>query len=154
MEQIFLRQFPGIKHRTKLVKEGKESGNVQVSPLSNPEAAYEYARDGFQDKDREMFVAILLNTKNLPIGVNLVSVGGLDHSVAHPREVFKAAILASAHAIILAHNHPSGDPTPSAEDFRITKTLKEVGKIVGIDVVDHIIVAGTRYYSMSADGKF
>ncbi|HIJ87415.1 MAG TPA: JAB domain-containing protein [Desulfuromonadales bacterium] len=90
--------------------------------------------------DREYFVALLLDGKNKIIGIHTVSQGSLNQSVVHPRETFKSAILANAAAVILAHNHPSGDLTPSSEDIAITRRLKEAGDILGIKVLDHIIV--------------
>ena len=90
--------------------------------------------------DREHFVVILLNRKNGIIGINTVSVGDLSSSIVHPREVFKPAIVAGAASIIVAHNHPSGDPAPSRDDINVTKRLKEAGDILGINVLDHIII--------------
>jgi DNA repair protein RadC len=90
--------------------------------------------------DREHFVVALLDTKNKLIGINTVSIGSLNASVVHPREVFKPAILANAHAILCAHNHPSGAPQPSQEDRVLTKRLVDAGKLLGINVLDHIIL--------------
>jgi DNA repair protein RadC len=90
---------------------------------------------------REYFVSLMLDVKNQVIGIHTVSVGSLFAAIVSPREVFKAAILASAAAIIVAHNHPSGDVTPSPEDIQVTKTLKEAGKLLDIKVLDHLIVA-------------
>lgn len=92
------------------------------------------------DPDREYFVCMLLDGKNRISGIHTVSQGSLNQSIVHPRETFKAAILANSAAIILAHNHPSGDLTPSREDLEITRRLKEAGDIIGIKVLDHIIV--------------
>lgn len=90
--------------------------------------------------DRECFVALLLDGKNRIVALHLVSQGSLNQSIVHPRETFKSAILANAAAIILAHNHPTGDLTPSSEDIAITRRLKEAGDLLGIRVLDHIIV--------------
>lgn len=92
------------------------------------------------DTDREHFVVLLLNAKNQITGLNLISIGSLTGTVVHPRETFKAAILANASRIALAHNHPSGDCIPSEEDKAITNQLKEAGDILGIQVIDHVIV--------------
>lgn len=108
--------------------------------IKSPEDAAGLLRDFLENADRENFVVICLNTKNEPTAIHTVSVGTLSSSQVHPREVFKAAILANSACIVMAHNHPSGDPTPSREDIEITKRLQEVGKIIGIDVLDHIIV--------------
>ena len=90
--------------------------------------------------DRECFVALLLDGKNRIVALHLVSLGSLNQSIVTPRETFKAAILANSAAIILAHNHPTGDLTPSSEDIAITRRLKEAGDLLGIRVLDHIIV--------------
>lgn len=90
--------------------------------------------------DREYFVALLLDGKNRITGIHQVSQGSLNQSIVHPRETFKAAILANSAAVILAHNHPTGDLTPSQEDIAITRRLKEAGELLGIKVLDHIII--------------
>src|SRR5690606_34740273 len=103
--------------------------------------------------DREHFVVLLLDTQNQIIGIHTVTVGTLDASLIHPREVFKSAILANAASIILAHNHPSGDPAPSAEDRSVTRLLTEAGVTIGIEVLDHVIVGdGLRYHSFREAG--
>ena len=103
--------------------------------------------------DREHFVVLLLNQKNRVIGVHTVSVGSLTASVVHPRETFKAAILANAAAIICGHNHPSGDCQPSKEDRAITARLVEGGKLLGIAVLDHVIIGDeNKYFSFADEG--
>ncbi|MHB1654141.1 MAG: RadC family protein [Desulfitobacteriaceae bacterium] len=103
--------------------------------------------------DREHFVVICLDTKNNVNALNTVSVGTLNSSLVHPREVFKAAILANSNGIILTHNHPSGDPTPSREDVEITKRLVEAGTIMGIEVMDHVVLGDSgRYVSLKERG--
>ena len=103
--------------------------------------------------DREHFVVFLLDQKNQVIGINTVSVGSLTASIVHPREVFKAAILGNAATIICGHNHPSGDTVPSQEDRRITSRLVSAGKLLGINVVDHIIIGREgRYFSFADEG--
>ncbi len=96
-------------------------------------------------------MVLLLDRKNRVIGINTVSVGSLSSAVVHPREVFKPAILSNAAALIFGHNHPSGDPAPSPEDRVLTKRLVEGGKLLGIQVLDHIIVGDGRYYSFADD---
>ncbi len=98
--------------------------------------------------DREHFRAILLNTKNQVLAMETISIGSLNSSLVHPREVFKGAVQRSAAALILVHNHPSGDPTPSAEDLEITRRLDEAGKIIGIEVLDHIIIGDHAFISL------
>ena len=97
-------------------------------------------RDLIGGNDREEFVALFLDAKNRVMSVHTVAVGSLSLCIVHPREVFKAAILANAAGIIVAHNHPSGDPTPSREDRELTDRLCEAGRILGVAVLDHIIV--------------
>ncbi len=101
---------------------------------------------------KEHFLAVLLNTRHLPIGVELVSVGSLNASIVHPREVFRPAILGSAASVILAHNHPSGDPTPSEDDLEITQRLRRVGEMLGIEVLDHLILGQGAPFSMREAG--
>jgi DNA repair protein RadC len=104
------------------------------------------------DVDREHFVVIMLDQKNKVIGINTVSIGSLTASIVHPREVWKAPILSNAAAIILAHNHPSGQPQPSQEDRVLTVRLVAAGKLLGISVVDHVIIGdGTSSYFSFAD---
>lgn len=107
-----------------------------------------------RDADREMFYSILLSTKNHVHEINLVSVGSLSASIVHPREVLKPAIRRSAAAIIVAHNHPSGVPTPSPEDIELTRRLARAGELVGIRLLDHVILAGDRYESLKEGGFF
>ncbi len=104
------------------------------------------------DADREHFVVFLVDRKNKVIGFNPVSVGSLDAALVKPPEVFKAAILANTAAIICGHNHPSGDPKPSPEDRGLTKRLVDGGKLLGIQVLDHIIVGNDGYYSFADEG--
>jgi len=99
-------------------------------------------------------VVILLDRKNAPIGINTVSIGSLTASVVHMRETFKAAILANAAALLCGHNHPSGDPEPSREDRALTQRLVEAGKLLGIDMLDHIVLGdgNTAYFSFADQG--
>ncbi|CAJ1001062.1 JAB domain-containing protein [Brevibacillus aydinogluensis] len=103
-------------------------------------------REFLQETDREQFFLLCLNTKNEPTAIHTVSIGSLDSSLVHPREVFKAAILANSASVIVAHNHPSGDPTPSNPDIEVTKKLQEAGELLGITLLDHIIVGSEGAY--------
>jgi len=135
----------------KLVREGSLPYNTKS--IRAPDSAAELLRDFIGDADREMAVEICLDTKNKPVAIHVISVGTLNSSVIHPREIFKAAILTNAASIILSHNHPSGDPTPSKEDLDVTGRLVEAGKIIGIDIMDHIIIgAGKEFVSLKARG--
>jgi DNA repair protein RadC len=105
-----------------------------------------------EDADREKFVVVCLDTKNQPTAINVCHIGSLNASIVHPREVFKSAILANAASVLVAHNHPSTDPTPSREDIEVTKRLSEAGKVIGIDVLDHLIVCPERFVSLKEKG--
>lgn len=102
--------------------------------------------------DREYFKALCLNTKNQVISIETVSIGSLSASIVHPRELFKNPIKRSSAALILVHNHPSGDPTPSSEDIEVTQRLCEAGKILGIEVLDHIIIGDRKFTSLREKG--
>jgi DNA repair protein RadC len=104
-----------------------------------------------QQETKEYFIALHLDGKNRIVCFDIVSVGSLNQSIVHPRELFKTALLSSAAALILVHNHPTGDPTPSREDLSITKRLCEAGEIIGVKVLDHI-VCGSSYYSFISNG--
>jgi DNA repair protein RadC len=104
------------------------------------------------DQNKEFFIALYLNTKNGIIKQEVVSVGSLNANVVHPREVFRTACMVSASSIIVAHNHPSGDPAPSREDIEITKKLAEAGKMIGIELLDHIILGQDRNYDFKETG--
>lgn len=117
--------------------------------LNNSQQVFAHYHEKLRDLKREKFFSLLLDCKNRIIREELVSIGGLNFSVVHPREVFAPAIKESAAGIILIHNHPSGDPTASHEDIQITKRLVEVGKVIGIEVVDHVIIGKSCYISFS-----
>ncbi|MCX5991620.1 MAG: DNA repair protein RadC [Chloroflexi bacterium] len=116
--------------------------------IKNPENVLKEVGGRLKGKKREHFLTLLLNTRNKVIGVAPVSIGSLDSSIVHPREVFKEAISASAASVIFVHNHPSGDPQPSEDDIKLTRRLVEAGNIVGIEVLDHVIVADRSYVSL------
>ena len=121
--------------------------------INSPKDVEILAANFLAGADREHFVVLCLDTKSNVNALNTVSVGTLNSSLVHPREVFKAAILANSNAIILIHNHPSGDPTPSREDLEITKRLVEAGTILGIEVMDHVVIGDDgRYVSLKERG--
>lgn len=121
--------------------------------ISSPGDAVDIGRIMLDGSDREKLLLCCLNTKNEPNSLNIVSIGSLNSSIVHPREVFKLAILSNSASIILFHNHPSGDTNPSKEDINITKRIKEAGKIIGIDLIDHIILGDNeRYTSLKEKG--
>lgn len=107
-----------------------------------------------KDADREHVYALLLDTKNRLISAELISIGSLSASIIHPREVLKPAILASAAGIILVHNHPTGDPTPSREDIAFTQRFNKCTKLMGIDLLDHIVIGNGHFHSLKEHGSF
>ena len=115
--------------------------------IISPEDGANYLYPKISTKSTEHFAAVLLNSKNRIIGFEIISQGSINSSVVHPREVFNSAIVNHAAGIIAAHNHPSGDPTPSKEDKALTTSLAESGKMIGIPVLDHIIVGHNCYFS-------
>lgn len=108
--------------------------------------------DYMKHQNQEHFVAVFLNTKNVVIGKKTIFVGSLNASIVHPREVYREAVQRSAASIIVAHGHPSGDPSPSKEDIEVTKRLVEAGKVIGIEVLDHVIIGFNRYISLKEKG--
>jgi DNA repair protein RadC len=116
--------------------------------LVNPRAVAEYLLPLYGAAPVEQFGVVLLDTKRRVIRTRVVSVGTLDASVVHPREVFREAVAANAAVLVLFHNHPSGDPEPSRDDDELTQRLVAAGVIMGIDVIDHIILGDGRYWSL------
>ena len=135
----------------KMVKDG--SILYEERKVSSPTDAAKIARRFLMDSDREQLIVICLDTKNQPTAINTVSIGSLNSSLVHPREVFKPAILSNSASIIISHNHPSGETCPSSEDISITTRIKEAGKILGIELLDHIIIGSDeRYVSIKERG--
>ncbi|HBE45050.1 MAG TPA: hypothetical protein DDW17_06280 [Deltaproteobacteria bacterium] len=120
--------------------------------ISSPQKVAKLISTTIKDKAKEHFKLILLNSRNRVIAVNHISTGTLTASLVHPREVFKEAIRHSVASVIIAHNHPSGDPEPSEEDVRMTKKLVEAGKLLGIEVLDHVIIGRNRPFSFKEKG--
>ena len=120
----------------------------KITKIKNSDDIYQYLKNELQEKKNEYFYAILLDTKNVIISKEVISIGILDASIVHPREAFKTAIKKSAKSIIFAHNHPSGDFTPSKDDFKTTQRLFEAGEILDIEVLDHIIIGKDGYLSL------
>ena len=103
--------------------------------------------------DRELFVTVVLNARNKVLGINTVSVGSLSASIVHPREVFRPVVVMEASSIILAHNHPSSDVSPSEEDLTVTHRLKDAGELLGIQVLDHLIIGDGKFLSLNESGQ-
>src|SRR5659263_101992 len=126
--------------------------SVEKPKISSPEDVYRRLFPRMRELKKEMFIELCLDTKNQILKEEVISVGSLNTNVVHPREVFKLALAESAAHIIVAHNHPSGDPTPSSEDIEITKKLVETGTIIGITLLDHVIIGDGRHFSMKEAG--
>jgi DNA repair protein RadC len=129
-----------------------EAGEKPI--LKTPEDVVGLVKGRLKGKKKEHFWALLLDTRSRLIKMAEISVGSLDSSIVHPREVFKEAISATAASVIFVHNHPSGDPTASEDDVKLTKRLAEAGDIMGIDVLDHIIIGDKKYLSLKREGLF
>ncbi len=138
-------------YELKVVRE-RRTGYGSRRTLNTSAEVYECFRVRFDKADREEFLAVFLDGKNRLIGFNVVSVGSLTASLVHPREVFKPAILANAAALVIVHNHPSGDPTPSAEDQAITDRLKKAAELLGMSLLDHVVIGDRRYVSFADTG--
>ena len=120
--------------------------------IKDPQSVVKAISASIKDKAKEHFKLILLNARNKILGISTISIGSLNASIVHPREVFKDAIMHNAYSVVLAHNHPSGDPEPSEDDLTITKRFIEAGKILGIEVIDHIIISKNGFFSFKEKG--
>ncbi len=137
----------------KMVRES--SFLYQQRKISSPGDAAFIMRSFLEESDRERFCVLCLDTKNQPSCIATVSIGTLNSSLVHPRETFQIAIMANSAAVILSHNHPSGDPTPSREDIQLTKRLAEAGELLDISVLDHIVIGSDgKYVSLKEKGLF
>lgn len=139
-----------MRVRVMLVRDGR--GRRDDIVLDTPEAAFAFLRPKFHGLDREHLLRVDLGARNQVLGFETVSIGTLTASLVHPREVFRAAILGCAAGVILAHNHPSGDCSPSSEDRETTRRIKAAGDLLGVPMIDHVIVAGERFYSFRQAG--
>lgn len=126
--------------------------NISQIKICSSENIFEYYKNKLSDKLQEHFYCVYLDTKNQIIKDKLLFIGTINQSLVHPREVFKEAYLLSASSIICIHNHPSGNVNPSNNDIIITKQLREVGLLLGINVLDHIIIGKDKYYSFNDNG--
>jgi DNA repair protein RadC len=121
--------------------------------IKSAEDVFNHFYEKLKDEKQEKFVVLMLNSKNWVIGEKVISQGTLDFSTAHPRDIFKAAIKNSASRIILVHNHPSGDPTPSDSDRQLTVKLIEAGELLGITVSDHVIIGNGKWWSWREESE-
>ncbi|MEW6141601.1 MAG: DNA repair protein RadC [Chloroflexota bacterium] len=126
----------------------EEMGQSMSQPVRSPEDVVRLVKPRVKGKKKEHFWVVFLDTRNRITGIEEVSMGSLDTSLAHPREVFKPAIDARAASVVLVHNHPSGDPEPSEEDIKLTRRMVQAAEVIGIGVTDHIIVCDSGYVSL------
>ena len=140
-------------YKVMLVRDSGESVKMagKKSVIKSPADMADMFKSYLDGADREHFVIAMLDRKGNILGLNTVSIGSISSSIVHPREVFKPAIVIGASSIVLAHNHPSGDTSPSREDIDITHKLVEGGKILNIEILDHVII-GDSYYSFKERG--
>jgi len=131
-----------------------DAGDRPKPVLKSPDDVAAEVRRQLKGKKKEHFVVLCLDTRNRLIGSRLVSIGSLDTSIVHPREVFREAVSSCAASVIFAHNHPSGDPEPSKEDIELTRRLAKAGEIMGIGVLDHLIVCDSNHVSLKARNLF
>jgi DNA repair protein RadC len=128
-------------------------GRPERTPINTPEDVYELCAGQFRGLDREHFWALALNTKNHLVRIIEVSIGSLNASIVHPRELFRDAVKVSAASVVVVHNHPSGDATPSGADIQLTRRLIKAGDVLGIEVLDHVIIGEAgRFVSLRERG--
>ncbi len=149
-------QIPGIKKAKaselcaigELSRRMAKAQSINVNVVDQPQRLIQWLRHEIGALDQENFLVVFLNTKNHVIGHRILFRGGLDRSIVHPREIFKHALAYSAARIIVCHNHPSGDTSPSQNDLHVTEVLEEAGSTMGIPLLDHIIISKTGYTSL------
>ncbi|AID01619.1 JAB domain-containing protein [Staphylococcus xylosus] len=135
--------------------ERMHSGSLEEKiQITSPQDVANFMMGKMEHLTQEKFIVLFLNSKNVIIKQKTIFIGTLNSSVIHPREIFSEAIKCASNAIVVLHNHPSGDTTPSKEDIRATNRLRECGEILGIDLLDHIIIGDHTYMSMVEDGYF
>ncbi len=149
LKSYFDGQYHGCSIKLKVVR--NQYSNFHPRYLNSPEDVYDFLKD-LGNEDRERFISIFLDVRNAITGLDEVSVGSISSSIIHPREVFKAAILTNSKSIIFAHNHPSGDPSPSEDDIGMTRRLIKASEIVDIKILDHIIIGYETYRSFKQEG--
>ena len=138
------------RYRVSLVREGSRASDHNV--IQSPEDVFAIMSPEYENAVVETAQMLALDTKNKVIGIFSLSIGSLNASIIHPRDVFQRAILSNAASVILVHNHPSGDPAPSQEDIELTRRLVEAGKVMDIAVLDHIVIGDGGYASLKEKG--
>jgi DNA repair protein RadC len=142
------------KVRVSIVRETAAAPYSQPRTVRSGEDVVSLVRAFIGDDPREHFVAVYLDNKHQPIGIHAAHVGTVDSVSCHPREIFAPALHLCATRLVTAHNHPSGDPTPSAEDRAVTKRLRECGELLGIELLDDLVIGTERFYSFASEGFF
>ncbi|MDP4145764.1 MAG: JAB domain-containing protein [Bacillota bacterium] len=151
--EVYEKSIPAKRVDIVSIKMVKEASMLYKGrKVSSPSDAYKLIKEFLEDADREEMIVCSLDTKNQPTNINVVSIGTLNSSLVHPRELFKVATLSNAASIIVVHNHPSGNPEPSSEDINVTHRLKECGKLLGIDDIEHIIIGDGSFVSIKEKG--
>ena len=135
-----------------LGKRVAKSNRVKSNSILSPEDCFTYLSAEMKHLTQEHFVVLFLDTKNCILGKKTIFIGSLNRAIVHPREVFKEAIKRSSASIICAHNHPSGDPSPSSQDIQLTHRLEEAGELIGIKVIDHVIIGDEKFVSLKEKG--
>jgi len=143
------KSYEGYRVSLRLVREGRD--DYSAVKIEQPKDIYEFMND-LKHSDRERFYSVFLNARNEVINCEEVSTGSANSTLVHPREVFKSALLSSCTAIVLVHNHPSGNSSPSSDDITMTRRLYECGELLGIDVLDSVIIGEDSYYSFRETG--
>ncbi|AKG05708.1 hypothetical protein AAV35_005050 [Salimicrobium jeotgali] len=143
-----MQVIAAIELGNRVYREKREEGYL----IRSPEDGAEYVMEEMKHLKQEHFVALFLDVKNRVLARRTVFVGSLNSSIVHPREVFKEAVKRSAASIVCVHNHPSGDPAPSREDIQVTKRIAECGKIIGIEMLDHLIIGDGTFISLKEKG--
>ncbi|WP_143541857.1 RadC family protein [Salimicrobium salexigens] len=143
-----MQVIAAIELGKRVYREKREEGYL----IRSPEDGAEYVMEEMKHLKQEHFVALFLDVKNRVLARRTVFVGSLNSSIVHPREVFKEAVKRSAASIVCVHNHPSGDPAPSREDIQVTKRIAECGKIIGIEMLDHLIIGDGTFISLKEKG--
>jgi DNA repair protein RadC len=147
-KRLFIKSIEA-RYRSEVVRD--DAPEWVSMRFTQPQQIFEMFRD-LRRETKEQFIVLHLDGKNRIVCFDRASIGSLNQAIVHPREVFKTACLSNAAAVILVHNHPSGDPTPSQEDLAITRRLKESGEILGIRVLDHIVVGDDEFLSFVERG--
>jgi DNA repair protein RadC len=145
--------MPELNHAFYHIKLIRENRPIYHKAITEPTDAVAFFKEQIADSVQEHFVAMFLNARNIPVGWREISKGSVSASLVHPREVFLPAIQLVASSLILAHNHPSGDASPSKDDIELTRRLKQAGELLGIEVLDHLVITTDSHISLKEQGN-